>query len=217
MKNEKIIETLNLFLERTHTPADINRMVIGKAPVSADIYYIIELYKNALKELSEEATKKARGSSFISLSKKVQKELEKQAREHLRLAWFENINGEDMQCFITREASILFCLRDPLDLPQDYEPQINASRLLPRSSTLDEISANYSEIIATCKTMPKSERKKTPVKIGCKHFMPELIIHAFEILGGIDKHEQTAHRFSGDIIHGARGFAFILPCRPATE
>ena len=215
MKNEKIIEILNLFLNHQQSPEDKKGVLNGVTPATNALYYISELYSAAMEEIAEETTKKARGASYVSLSKKIQKELEKETREHLRFAWFENIGGEDFQCFITRGAAILFCLREHLDLPQDYDPKINAARLLPKSATLNDIAANYAEIIAKIKSTPKAERKKNHIVIGEKTFSPDLVLHAFEVLGGIDRHEQSAHRWCGDVIHGARGFAFILPCRPA--
>lgn len=228
MTSEKIIANIERYVnglsneERqmyenalTHTEAE-NREL-------KEIFSIIglaEIVQTLKREMREKALKEANGGSYVKRSKLIAKLLDKMndSRQELKKAWYEEINGEKMQCCLVG-GFYGYAFKNPLDLPitEEAENPFTLQRVIPDYSGFEKLDITKS--LAEFKTelkLHKAKKDRTPcyIEVNEKWYSTEYLINVIEGLGGNVVMYQNPNKLYLDIFESENGLAVLMPARP---
>lgn len=168
-------------------------------------------------ELKEKALKETHGNGYLKRSKLVSKLLSKCFREDMQKAFYEKINGEDMQCCII-DGVCAFAFKKPLDLPTTEISSLTVGKLIPNYSKFDIVAYDIAEIKTTLK-LHKAEKKKENciIEINGKCYNAQYFINVVEALGEDVTFYQDEKWNSLDVFENENGIAILCPVKPATK
>lgn len=226
MKKEQIIANIERYVS-TLSEADRKTFAnalaaAGSTPVKQiysplPLFELAEVVQELKRELKEQAQKETRGNSFVKRSKLLTKLLATNEREDLQKGFFEEINGEKMQCCIIN-GFYAFMLKNELDIPMIEESEkqpFTMARCLPEYKHFNKAVFDIADIKTKIKThKAKKDKTKCTIEISGKYYDAEFFIKVVDGLGGeITLYQSTDLRQCG-VFESENGIAILMPCRP---
>lgn len=216
---EKYVETLS-DTEKNMYKQSMNKFTLTENKEAKAIYPILELtyIVQALKqEIKEQAQKETNGGNYVKRSKLVTKLLGKCYREEFKKAWYEEINGEKMQCCII-DGFYAYMFKNALDIPEietEAENKYTVKKLLPDYKNFDSCEIDIAEAKTALK-LHKAKKDKTRhlTEINGKFYTTEYLINVVEGLGGSVKMYQSDNSVKPDILESENGLAILCPVKP---
>ncbi len=231
MKKEQIIANIERYVN-TLNEADRNKFTTaletaGKTQVpikqvyphiNEPIFELAEIVQELKKELKEQAQKETRGNTFVKRSKLIAKLIATNQREDMKKGFFEEINGDKMQCSIIN-GFYAFMLKDALDIPmiEENEKQpFTMARCLPEYKHFDKAVFDVADIKTKIKMhKAKKDKSKCMIEISGRWYDAEFFIKVVDGLGGdITLYHNTKDIRQCGVFESENGLAILMPCRP---
>lgn len=175
---------------------------------------LAQIVQELERELKEESLKQSKGGSYLKRSKFVAKLLSKCYNDKWKNGFFEEINGEKMQCCVI-DAIYGFAFRNPLDIPINDFPPCTLKNILPDYNNFEKCEFDIADIKAQLK-LHKAKKDKTPLKIqiGLKFYNAQYFINCVDGLGGDITLYQNPKVTGIDVFEIENGIAILAPLRP---
>ena len=227
MKKETIIALIDEYVSSLNDSAkkDYTALFDVSNRENKSIKQVFKDYPNAIRnlaiivqeleqELKDEATKQSKGGSHLKRSKLVAKLLSKCYNDEWKNGFFEEINGEKMQCCVI-DGIYGFAFRNPLDIPINDFPPCTLKNMLPDYNNFEKCKFDIADIKAQLK-LHKTKKDKTPLKIqiGIKFYNAQYFINCVDGLGGDITLYQNPKVKCIDIFESENGIALLAPLRP---
>ncbi len=230
MTNEKIIATIEKYVEslndedrKAYNMAfDISRKDIVPIKdffdkVGIPVFGLAMIVQELEQEMKKAAQKKVGGSSYVKRTALINKLIAKNTREELRKGWFEEIEGERMQCFLVN-GYMAFAFRNTVDAPMNEtdNPFTLMKVLKCRKEDLTECEYDIADIKMQLK-LHKARKEKgiCEIKVGTKYYDAQYFVNVIEGLGGDVIMLQDSDSWNRmDIFKSENGLAILMPIRP---
>lgn len=180
------------------------------------ILELAEIVQELRQEIKEQAQKDTKGNSYVKRSKLITKLLDKCYRVQFQTGFFEEMNGEKMQCCII-DAYYAFMFRNALDIPMwgvEGEPSYSVKKLIPDYRDFKQCEYDIAEIRTALK-LHKAKKDKNPciIELNNKCYNAEYFINVVDGLGGDVKMYQDPNEVRIDVFESENGIAILCPSK----